>query len=156
MVENPSDPVQSKQGNYRQCKSAALARLMMRGVLRCGVEKEEEAAASPVVVAVQSSGCQARCTAGDQSAVGNLGLCTGSHQLANLVGHTTTLSEIDTNNRNLAQTLNTYAEGVFTQSSMLLLGMSSAWRWRASQRLSIFQRMQQLVGRQEHLLSPAQ
>lgn len=35
-----------------------------------------------------------------------------------------TLAEIDTHNRNLAQTLDTYAEGVLTQSSMLLLGMA--------------------------------
>ena len=35
-----------------------------------------------------------------------------------------TLDEIDTHNRNLAQTLNTYAEGVLTQSAMLLLGMA--------------------------------
>src|SRR3989442_256611 len=35
-----------------------------------------------------------------------------------------TLAEVDTSNRNLAQTLNTYAEGVITQSSMLLLGIA--------------------------------
>lgn len=62
------------------------------------------------------------------------------------------LAEIETHNRNLAQTLDTYAEGVLTQSSMLLLGMA--------ERLEVegvtpghLQRMRQLVNRQTHLLN---
>lgn len=66
--------------------------------------------------------------------------------------HQRTLSEIDTNNRNLAQTLNTYAEGVFTQSSMLLLGMLERLEVEGTTPEHLV-RMQQLVGRQEHLLS---
>lgn len=63
-----------------------------------------------------------------------------------------TLAEIDTNNRNLAQTLNTYAEGVLTQSSMLLLGMAERLEAEgvAPEHL---QRIQQLVNRQESLLN---
>lgn len=62
------------------------------------------------------------------------------------------LDEIDTHNRNLAQTLNTYAEGVLTQSAMLLLGVA--------ERLEVdgvtpelLQRMQKLGSHQEHLLN---
>lgn len=63
-----------------------------------------------------------------------------------------TLAEIDTNNRNLAQTLNTYAEGVLTQSSMLLLGMLERLEAEGTSPDHLL-RMQQLVNRQEHLFN---
>ena len=63
-----------------------------------------------------------------------------------------TLAEIDTNNRNLAQTLNTYAEGVLTQSSMLLLGMLERLEVEGTAPDHLL-RMRQLVNRQEHLLN---
>lgn len=63
-----------------------------------------------------------------------------------------TLDEIDTHNRNLAQTLNTYAEGVLTQSAMLLLGMAERLEVEGVTP-ELLQRMQKLGIRQEHLLN---
>ena len=63
-----------------------------------------------------------------------------------------TLSEIDTHNRNLAQTLSTYAEGVLTQSSMLLLGMAERLE-EEGVTPALLQRMQKLGSRQEQLLN---
>jgi len=61
------------------------------------------------------------------------------------------LDAVDTHSRNLAQTLDTYAEGVLTQSSMLLLGMAE--RLEAQEVTpELLQRMQSLVNRQQHLL----
>ncbi|WP_155293413.1 sensor domain-containing diguanylate cyclase [Comamonas testosteroni] len=63
-----------------------------------------------------------------------------------------TLAEIDTHNRNLAQTLDTYAEGVLTQSSMLLLGMAERLEVEGVTP-ALLQRMQRLGSRQEQLLN---
>lgn len=63
-----------------------------------------------------------------------------------------TLDEIDTHNRNLAQTLNTYAEGVLTQSSMLLLGMAERLEEEGITP-ALLQRMHKLGNRQEQLLN---
>lgn len=63
-----------------------------------------------------------------------------------------TLVEIDTHNRNLAQTLNTYAEGVLTQSSMLLLGMAERLEEEGITP-PLLERMQKLGNRQEQLLN---
>jgi diguanylate cyclase (GGDEF)-like protein len=63
-----------------------------------------------------------------------------------------TLAEVDTGNRNLAQTLNTYAEGVITQSSMLLLGIAERLETEGASEAHL-QRLQHLVNRQEHLLN---
>lgn len=62
------------------------------------------------------------------------------------------LDAIDTHNRNLAQTLDTYAEGVLTQSSMLLLGMAERLEVQGVTP-ELLQRMRKLVNRQEHLLN---
>lgn len=63
-----------------------------------------------------------------------------------------TLAEIDTSNGNLAQTLNTYAEGVITQSSMLLLGIVERLETQGPTSVHL-DRLHQLVNRQQHLLS---
>lgn len=63
-----------------------------------------------------------------------------------------TLAEIDTSNGNLAQTLNTYAEGVITQSSMLLLGIVERLETDGPTSVHL-DRLHQLVNRQQHLLS---
>ncbi len=63
-----------------------------------------------------------------------------------------TLAEIDTNNLNLAQALNTYAEGVFTQSAILLLGVSERLETDGFAAHHL-QRVQSLVSRQEQLLN---
>lgn len=63
-----------------------------------------------------------------------------------------TLAEVDTGNRNLAQTLNTYAEGVITQSSMLLLGIAERLEVQGAEPAHL-QRLLHLVNRQEHLLN---
>ncbi len=62
-----------------------------------------------------------------------------------------TLSEIDTNNLNLAQALNIYAEGIFAQSAMLLLGVVERLETEGRGPDNL-RRMQLLVGRQEQLL----
>lgn len=62
------------------------------------------------------------------------------------------LDAVDTHNRNLAQTLDTYAEGVLTQSSMLLLGMAERLEVQEVTP-ELLQRMRKLVNRQEHLLN---
>lgn len=62
------------------------------------------------------------------------------------------LDAVDTHNRNLAQTLDTYAEGVLTQSSMLLLGMAERLEVQGATP-ELLQRMRRLVNRQEHLLN---
>lgn len=61
------------------------------------------------------------------------------------------LAEVDTSNRNLAMALDTYAEGVITQSSMLLLGMAERLELDGTGPENL-QRMQRLVQRQERLL----
>ncbi|CAB5721497.1 Bacteriophytochrome cph2 [Delftia tsuruhatensis] len=63
-----------------------------------------------------------------------------------------TLAEVDTVNRNLAQTLNTYAEGVITQSAMLLLGIAERLEMEGASTVHL-ERLQHLVNRQEHLLN---
>lgn len=63
-----------------------------------------------------------------------------------------TLAEVDTSNRNLAQTLNTYAEGVITQSSMLLLGIAERLEVDGTSPV-LLERVLYLVNRQEHLLN---
>ncbi|PIG09138.1 diguanylate cyclase [Comamonas sp. 26] len=63
-----------------------------------------------------------------------------------------TLAEIETHNRNLAQTLNTYAEGVLTQSSMLLLGMAERLEVEGVTP-DLLVRMQKLGSRQKYLLN---
>ncbi|KRD27029.1 diguanylate cyclase [Acidovorax sp. Root267] len=62
------------------------------------------------------------------------------------------LAEIDTQNLNLAQTLNTYTEGVITQSAMLLLGIVERLEEEGTEPGHL-QRLQRLIGRQEHLLN---
>ncbi|MHC5348614.1 sensor domain-containing diguanylate cyclase [Metapseudomonas furukawaii] len=61
------------------------------------------------------------------------------------------LAEVDTSNRNLAMALDTYAEGVITQSSMLLLGMAERLESDGTGPENL-QRIQRLVQRQERLL----
>lgn len=63
-----------------------------------------------------------------------------------------TLAEIDTNNLNLAKALNTYAEGIFSQSAMLLLGVSERLETEGAGPQNL-RRVQLLVGRQEQLLN---
>src|SRR3989475_7836166 len=63
-----------------------------------------------------------------------------------------TLAEVDTSNRNLAQTLNTYAEGVITQSSMLLLGIAERLEVDGTSPV-LLERVLYLVNRQEQLLN---
>lgn len=63
-----------------------------------------------------------------------------------------TLAEINTSNGNLAQTLNTYAEGVITQSSMLLLGIVERLESEGPTSVHL-DRLHQLVNRQRHLLN---
>lgn len=63
-----------------------------------------------------------------------------------------TLDEIDTSNGNLAQTLNTYAEGVITQSAMLLLGIVERLESEGPTSVHL-DRLHHLVDRQQHLLS---
>ena len=62
------------------------------------------------------------------------------------------LAEIDTQNLNLAQTLNTYTEGVITQSAMLLLGIAERLEEEGTGPQHM-QRLQRLVDQQEHLLT---
>lgn len=61
------------------------------------------------------------------------------------------LAEVDTSNRNLAMALDTYAEGVITQSSMLLLGMAERLELDGTGPENLL-RIQRLVQRQERLL----
>lgn len=61
------------------------------------------------------------------------------------------LAEINTQNLNLAQTLNTYTEGVILQAAMLLLGVAEQLE-EAGAGPDNIERMQRLVDRQEHLL----
>src|SRR2546427_8699589 len=63
-----------------------------------------------------------------------------------------TPAEVDTSNRNLAQTLNTYAEGVITQSSMLLLGIAERLEGDGTSPV-LLERVLYLVNRQEQLLN---
>ncbi len=63
-----------------------------------------------------------------------------------------TLQEIDTSNSNLAQTLNTYAEGIITQSSMLLLGIVERLETEGASGVHL-DRLHHLVDRQQHLLN---
>ncbi len=63
-----------------------------------------------------------------------------------------TLAEIATHNLNLAQTLDTYAEGIITQSAMLLLGLAERLEAEGTGPEHL-QRLHQLVDRQEHLLN---
>lgn len=63
-----------------------------------------------------------------------------------------TLAEVDTVNRNLAQTLNTYSEGVITQSSMLLLGIAERLELDGAGAAHL-ERVLHLVNRQEQLLN---
>jgi diguanylate cyclase (GGDEF)-like protein len=63
-----------------------------------------------------------------------------------------TLAEIDTNNLNLAQALNTYAEGVFAQSAIVLLGMAERLETEGRGPENL-RRMQLLAARQEQLLN---
>ena len=62
------------------------------------------------------------------------------------------LAEIDTQNLNLAQTLNTYTEGVITQSAMLLLGIAERLEQDGTGPDHL-QRLQRLVDRQANLLT---
>ncbi|QEY63168.1 GGDEF domain-containing protein [Metapseudomonas lalkuanensis] len=62
-----------------------------------------------------------------------------------------TLAEIDTNNLNLAQTLDTYADGIITQSAMLLLGVIERLEAEGSGPAHL-QRLQHLTERQESWL----
>ena len=64
-----------------------------------------------------------------------------------------TLAAADTNNLNLAKALNIYAEGIFTQSDMLLQSVAETLKapdWEAEH----LQRVQSLVERQKSLLDP--
>jgi diguanylate cyclase (GGDEF)-like protein len=63
-----------------------------------------------------------------------------------------TLAEIDVNNLNLAQALNTYSEGIFTESAMLLLGVAERLEAEGDGPAHL-RRVQALVSRQEHLLN---
>jgi diguanylate cyclase (GGDEF)-like protein len=62
-----------------------------------------------------------------------------------------TLAEIDTNNLNLAQALNTYAEGIFAQSAIVLLGVADRLETEGRGPENL-RRMQLLAERQEQLL----
>jgi hypothetical protein len=62
-----------------------------------------------------------------------------------------TLAEIDTNNLNLAQALNTYAEGIFAQSAIVLLGVVDRLETEGRGPENL-RRMQLLAERQEQLL----
>ncbi|CAN7158222.1 sensor domain-containing diguanylate cyclase [Acidovorax sp. LjRoot117] len=62
------------------------------------------------------------------------------------------LAETDTQNLNLAQTLNTYTEGVITQSAMLLLDFSERLEAEGTGPGHL-QRLQRLIDRQEPLLN---
>ncbi|MBV7539672.1 sensor domain-containing diguanylate cyclase [Acidovorax sp. sic0104] len=62
------------------------------------------------------------------------------------------LDETDTQNLNLAQTLNTYTDGVITQSAMLLLGIAERLEEDGTGPVHL-QRLQRLIDRQEHLLN---
>jgi hypothetical protein len=62
------------------------------------------------------------------------------------------LAETDTQNLNLAQTLNTYTEGVITQSAMLLLDFSERLQAEGTGPGHL-QRLQRLIDRQEPLLN---
>lgn len=66
--------------------------------------------------------------------------------------HKRTLAEIDTNNLNLAQALNTYAEGVFAQSAIVLLGVVERLETEGRGPENL-RRMQLLAARQEQLLN---
>lgn len=63
-----------------------------------------------------------------------------------------TLVEIDTNNLNLAQALNIYADGILTQSAMLLFGVAERLQVEGSGPAHL-RRLQSLVSRQEPLLN---
>ncbi|MCO6057859.1 diguanylate cyclase [Pseudomonas sp. MOB-449] len=63
-----------------------------------------------------------------------------------------TLAEINTNNLNLAQTLDTYAEGIITQCAMLLLGLTERLETDGSGQAQLL-RLQNLIDRQQHWLS---
>lgn len=67
-------------------------------------------------------------------------------------GRQHSLAEIDTQNLNLAQTLNTYTEGVITQSAMLLLGIVERLEREGTGPQHLL-RLQRLVDEQEHLLN---
>ncbi len=67
--------------------------------------------------------------------------------------HNQTLTAADTNNLNLAQALNIYAEGIFTQSDMLLQGVAETLKSEGDASEHI-QRVQSLVSQQKHLLDP--
>ncbi|RYF63267.1 MAG: diguanylate cyclase, partial [Comamonadaceae bacterium] len=62
------------------------------------------------------------------------------------------LAETNTQNLNLAQTLNTYTEGVITQSAMLLVGIVERLEVEGAGPDQL-QRLQRLIDRQEHLLN---
>lgn len=62
-----------------------------------------------------------------------------------------TLAAADTNNLNLANALNIYAEGVFTQSDMLLQGVAETLKGEGDEPERL-QRVQSLVERQKRLL----
>ena len=64
-----------------------------------------------------------------------------------------TLAAADTNNLNLANALNIYAEGIFTQSDMLLQGVAETLKAEGNAREHM-QRVQSLVERQKRLLDP--
>ena len=64
-----------------------------------------------------------------------------------------TLAAADTNNLNLAKALNIYAEGIFTQSDMLLQGVAETLKAEGNAREHT-QRVQSLVERQKRLLDP--
>ena len=64
-----------------------------------------------------------------------------------------TLAAADTNNLNLAQALNIYAEGIFTQSDMLLQGVTETLKADGHPHAHL-QRVQSLVERQKRLLDP--
>lgn len=61
------------------------------------------------------------------------------------------LAQIDTQNLNLAQTLDTYTEGVFTQSAMLALGLTERLEEEGTGATHL-QRLQRLIEQQGHLL----
>jgi diguanylate cyclase (GGDEF)-like protein len=62
------------------------------------------------------------------------------------------LADIDTQNLNLAQTLNTYTEGVVTQSAMLSLGLVERLEEEGTGGIQL-QRLQRLIDQQEGLLN---
>lgn len=61
------------------------------------------------------------------------------------------LAQIDTQNLNLAQTLDTYTEGVFTQSAILLLGLTERLEEEGAEATHLL-RLQRLIEQQGHLL----